>query len=227
MNNNFKIKKILNHEFIFDGSGGVFIRNTKTLIISDLHFGKSLSMSRNGNFVPPYDIKETLVKLKKLVLKYNPSKIISLGDNFHDNFSILNLSNNDLKEIRSLTRKINFIWISGNHDNKMLFKEKVGGQFYNNLTEKPFNYSHMKKIENFSLYQFSGHFHPKISLVINNSKFNYKCFVLGKNFCILPAFGHYTGGLDVKSKILKKVIADKAELIVLGKNKMINQMYIP
>ena len=60
------IKKTINDEnVIFDYSGGVFLENLKTLIFSDLHLGKSLSLIKNGNFIPSFDIDETLINLKK------------------------------------------------------------------------------------------------------------------------------------------------------------------
>ena len=49
-------------------------------------------------------------------------------------------------------------------------------------------------------FEFSGHFHPKTIIKINNSSYSYKWFVVSRDFCILPSFGHFTGGIDVKSK---------------------------
>ena len=83
------IKKTINDEnVLFDCSGGVFLQNLKTLIFSDLHLGKSLSLIKNGNFIPSFDIDETLINLKKIVIRYNPNKVIFLGDSFHENKSI-------------------------------------------------------------------------------------------------------------------------------------------
>ena len=56
-------KKLVNFSFIFDLSGAIFITEIDTLVISDLHFGKSFSFAKIGNFLPPYDINETIEKL--------------------------------------------------------------------------------------------------------------------------------------------------------------------
>ncbi len=77
-------KKIFNFDLIFDQSGLLFIEQTKTIVISDIHFGKSTSINKNGSYIPPYEIIETINKLKKKVKYYSPQRIISLGDSFHD-----------------------------------------------------------------------------------------------------------------------------------------------
>ena len=56
------LKKINNFTLFFDSSGSIFISELKALVISDLHIGKSHSFAKNGNFLPPFDIDETLEK---------------------------------------------------------------------------------------------------------------------------------------------------------------------
>ena len=49
-------------------------------------------------------------------------------------------------------------------------------------------------------------------------------FYLRENFCILPSFGTYTGGLDVESKVLKRVLKNKKiDLIVIGKRNILKK----
>ena len=49
--------------------------------------------------------------------------------------------------------------------------------------------------------------------------------MIGKNFCILPSFGYYTGGIDIRSEIFKEIRNEYIELIVLGKRKIIYQKF--
>lgn len=217
-------KRILNFDLVFDQSGLLFIEQTKTIIISDIHLGKGTSMNKKGNYLPPYEVIETINKLKKKIEYYSPLRIISLGDSFHDKFSILNMNKSDISEIKKITSKVQFIWINGNHDQNIIGKNKVGGIFLDILKEEKIIYKHIrtnifKKYE----FEFTGHFHPKFLFKINNSSYFYKCFVLTKNFCILPSFGTYTGGLDIRNNVFKKIINDNANIIILGKNKMIQK----
>ena len=74
-----------------------------------------------------------------------------------------------------------------------------------------------------SEFEFTGHFHPKCLLKINNSSYFYKCFVLTKKFCILPSFGTYTGGLSINDNVFKKIVKENARIIILGKSKIIQK----
>ena len=46
-------KKVFFHEL-----GGVYLDELEILIVSDLHFGKGISMAKNGFNIPPFDIDD-------------------------------------------------------------------------------------------------------------------------------------------------------------------------
>tara|TARA_B100000963_G_C22545946_1_gene634427 strand:- start:155 stop:838 length:684 start_codon:yes stop_codon:yes gene_type:complete len=222
---NYLSKKIFNNDLNFHKSGFLLIKQTNTIVIADIHLGKGTSLNKNGIQVPPYDIKETLQRLNDIVDEYNPSKVISLGDSFHDKFSIINMEKSDLNELKKITKRVNFFWINGNHDQDLIGKDKIGGIFFDSYKENNFYFRHIKTKNKTNSYQFSGHFHPKVSIKINNSRFFYKCFIVSKDFCILPSFGYYTGGLDVYSKDFRAIINEAAEIIILGKKKILLKKY--
>ncbi len=226
MTNNILEKKIFNYDVIFDIKGAIFIKQNRLLVISDLHLGKSLSINSLGYSLPMHDFSDTLYNLKKIIKEYKPSKVISLGDNFHDKNSIIRFNHESICELNSITKIAEFIWIYGNHDKVLINKEKINGNFMKSFREKELIFTHEKKNDKSDQFEFSGHFHPKTYVSVNNSRFYYKCFVLGKNFCILPSFGSYTGGLDVKSNIFKKIIRNNANLIILGKKKIKQGKYL-
>ena len=201
------LKKINNENFIFDHSGAIFFKSLETLIFSDLHLGKSLSFLNEGNLIPPYDLDETLIRLEKIIKKYKPKKLISLGDSFHENKSIKYISESHINLLNNLLQNIEVTWIEGNHDSNLLLKENILGDFKNYHKLKSFKFIHSKsKISSKKTFEFSGHFHPKISIKFNGLKYSYKCFILTDNFCILPSFGTFTGGLDIKSKEFVKIL---------------------
>ena len=105
------LKKINNENFIFDHSGAIFFKCLETLIFSDLHLGKSLSFLNEGNLIPPYDLDETLIRLEKIIKKYKPKKLISLGDSFHENKSIKYISESHINLLNNLLQNIEVTWI--------------------------------------------------------------------------------------------------------------------
>ncbi len=214
-------KNIKGEKFVFDKSGSIFLEKLNTLIFSDLHLGKSLSFADHGNFIPPYDLDETILNLINIIEKYKPKRLISLGDSFHENRSIQKMKRKYINTINSLLDKIDITWIEGNHDSNLLFKDKIQGNFKNFYKLKNFKFVHSKsKINEVNIFEFSGHYHPKITLKFNGLNYSYKCFILTDSFCILPSFGTYTGGLDIKSNALQKILPINKQIIVLGNNKI-------
>ena len=94
-----------------------------TLIVSDLHIGKSISYAKNKQFLPPYDTKEILNELFVSLDEIKPSNLIIVGDLLHDIFSTLSLKDQDHKNISQYMENTDFIWIKGNHDK--IYKLKV------------------------------------------------------------------------------------------------------
>ena len=217
------IKKNINDfTILFDSSGSIYITELSILLMSDLHIGKSYSCAKNGNFLPPFEIDETIEKIKSIVDFYNPKKIISLGDSFHEASTLEIIDKIYIKNLNKIFKKREVIFIDGNHDAELKSKEKIDAIFKDSLKLDNFNFTHIKnsKIIN-NLFEFSGHFHPKVSIIFNRVTYSLKCFVLGKNFCILPSFGTYTGGLNINSNTLKKIIPQEKTVIAIGKNHLI------
>ena len=98
-------KNINNFTILFDSSGSIYITELGILLISDLHIGKSYSCAKNGNFLPPFEIDETIEKIKSIVDFYNPKKIISLGDSFHEASTLELIDNIYIKNLNKIFKK--------------------------------------------------------------------------------------------------------------------------
>ena len=96
------------------------------------------------------------------------------------------MTEEQINDVKELTRKIRFIWINGNHDYNLCNKEKIGGEFCNYLEFRKFIFRHIKTSKIKDQFEFSGHYHPKTYLKINRTKYYYKCFVVGKIFVSYP-----------------------------------------
>ena len=69
---------------VCDPLGGLYLPETGTLVVSDLHLEKGAAFARRGIMLPPYDTVATLNILSAVITRYDPKLVISLGDNFHD-----------------------------------------------------------------------------------------------------------------------------------------------
>src|SRR5471032_1993547 len=101
---------------LLDSCGAAFSPAHNTLIFADLHFEKGSSYARGRQFLPPYDTCATLLRMVQAVARHNPSRIVALGDSFHDPHAAERLGDDERGMLAALGRLCDFVWIAGNHD---------------------------------------------------------------------------------------------------------------
>lgn len=207
--------KFNKQKLLLEKSGALIWPEKSTAIISDLHLEKSSFFAKKGNFIPPYDSFETLTKLKEMMINNKVKKLILLGDVFHDNKAYERLEKNSRKIFESLMTSYEVIFVYGNHDK---FIKIPNIKFFNSFSEQNINFSHEPQRNNNSL--ICGHLHPKIIVKINGKKISKKCFVYAKNIIFLPAYGKYTGGLDVRHEEFSKYLDSNPIFFPLHNNKI-------
>ena len=69
---------------VCDPSGVLYAPGERLLIVSDLHLEKGAAFARRGMMLPPYDTAATLEKLAEVIDAFQPSRVVALGDSFHD-----------------------------------------------------------------------------------------------------------------------------------------------
>lgn len=65
---------------LLDTSGAAFWPAGGALIFADLHLEKGSSYARGRQFLPPYDTEATLLRMAVAVRRFNPRRIVALGD---------------------------------------------------------------------------------------------------------------------------------------------------
>ena len=113
-------------DLLADSSGVAFWPAHGTLLVSDLHLEKGSAYSRRGVFLPPYDTRETLIRLAKAVTLYEVRRI-ALGDSFHSSHAAEELDAEAVAQIAALQTGREWVWIAGNHDRSI--PRRVGGEF--------------------------------------------------------------------------------------------------
>ena len=200
-----------------NSDGSIFWAKEKTLILGDLHLEKSTFFGPYGNYLPPYDSLETLLKLTNSINNNTVETIILLGDIFHDANGYSRLKNKERKIFDFICKKNKIIWILGNHDNGFAPDNVHSCRTYkmNNIT---FSHILTKGIN----FEISGHYHPKVSFFYRRQKITRPCFLYSKNKIILPSYGTYTGGLNIESKVYKKIFDKDYKAYALGNKNVIS-----
>jgi DNA ligase-associated metallophosphoesterase len=182
---------------VLDMSGALYLPEGRVLVVADMHLEKATSGARRGIFLPPYDSRITLDLLSRTVAAYLPDRVVFLGDSFHDAHAPLRLDAICLDTLAALSQSTELIWVTGNHDPdipKSIAAEFIAEFFLNGL-----HFTHIPELVA-SNPQVSGHLHPVVTVTGRGRTLRRRCFATDGSRMILPAFGAYTGGLNVKDK---------------------------
>jgi DNA ligase-associated metallophosphoesterase len=203
---------------MLDPSGAAFWPARRVLIVADLHFEKASSLANRGALLPPYDTKATLERLTRLIRLYRPAKVVALGDSFHDREAANRLAREDRTRIEALAREANFIWITGNHDPAPTGLPGMAATIWR---EGPFTFRHQAEpVLGPREIEISGHFHPKASIEARAKRVSRPCFVTDASRLMLPAFGAYAGGLDVREQAIARLFPRGLRVFLLGQDQL-------
>jgi DNA ligase-associated metallophosphoesterase len=186
------------HEMALGQARALYWPAERALLVADLHLEKASWFAARGQMLPPYDSRDTLERLADAVKVTDARRVITLGDNFHDHAGALRLDAHSTGMLEALTRALDWVWITGNHDEKL--PRAFGGTIVPELVVGGVILRH-EALAGETAPELSGHYHPKLRVSIRNRHIARPCAVLGRNAgggerMILPAFGSLTGGLD-------------------------------
>jgi DNA ligase-associated metallophosphoesterase len=176
-----------------DPSGALYWAERGLLVVADLHLEKGSSYAARGQFLPPYDTAATLARLARLIAHYAPSCVIALGDSFHDGGGPARLQDGDRESLAALQRGRDWIWITGNHDPEPA--ENIGGVFHDTLRFGILTFRHLPTG---SPNEICGHLHPVARVSHRGRAVSRRCFAADETRMVMPAFGAFTGGLNVR-----------------------------
>ena len=176
-----------------DPRGALFWEEHGLLAVADLHLEKGSSFAARGQLLPPYDTATTLARLSHLAADYAPRCIVSLGDSFHDGGGPGRLRDSDRDILRGLQQGRDWIWITGNHDPEPA--EGIGGVFHETLEIGALTFRHQPIGD---AGEVSGHLHPVARIAHRGRAVSRRCFAADGKRLVMPAFGAFTGGLNVR-----------------------------
>jgi len=185
-----------------DCLGALYWPEHGLLMVADLHLEKGSSFARRGQLLPPYDTTETLARLAQLIAHYAPRVVVALGDNFHDGGGPARLSASDRASLIALQRGRDWLWIAGNHDPDPA--EGIGGTFTETLAIGPLTFRH-KPSPDAPDGEIAGHLHPVARVAQRGRAVSRRCFATDGKALVMPAFGAYAGGLNIRDRAFAAV----------------------
>ena len=189
-----------------DPAGALYWPGQGLLAIADLHLEKGSSFAARGVLLPPYDTAATLARLARLIARYAPRLVVALGDSFHDPDGPARMTDTDRAALRALQRGREWIWIAGNHDPEPA--AGIGGTFCATLACDPVVFRHAPRMmgrDGECDGEIAGHLHPVARVVQRGRTTSRRCFAGDGRRLVMPAFGAYTGGLNVRDRAFADV----------------------
>ena len=201
-------------EFCLTPTRALFWPRENALLVADLHLEKASFFAKHGSMLPPYDSRETLERVAETIRQTGARRVITLGDNFHDNEGSVRLEPHAAGMLAALTRAVDWVWLTGNHDPAM--EARNGGTVLEELELAGMILRH-RATAGERRPELSGHYHPRIQVKVRQRHIRRPCAVVsqdraGSGRMILPAFGALTGGMDAADPEIVKALQPAAAI---------------
>ena len=197
--------------FAASAGGALYWPAREALLVADLHLEKASWFALFGQFLPPYDSHATLTALAREAERTGAKRLFCLGDSFHDRFGCDRLEPAARELLTSLTARLEWTWIVGNHDPG--FADHCGGTIADEIELGGIILRH-EAVRDEPRPEISGHFHPKLRVSLRGRRVSRRCFVASPSKIIMPAFGSLTGGLDAHHPQIMGSVGGNAAALV-------------
>ncbi|MFT3785129.1 MAG: ligase-associated DNA damage response endonuclease PdeM [Tepidisphaeraceae bacterium] len=174
----------------------------RTLVVADLHLGKSAVFRARGVPVPAGSCEADLARLDALLGRHAVERLLILGDLFHAAEAMTDDALRPLRAWRADRAALPVTLVRGNHDRK-------SGQTPADLrfeiveetwTEAGIDFAH-EPVEQPPRPRVCGHLHPVVRLSdFDGSTVRTPALIVDREQMILPAFGSFTGGCAMEPR---------------------------
>jgi DNA ligase-associated metallophosphoesterase len=172
----------------------------RSLLIADAHFGKAAAYRKLGQPVPHGTTETNLQRLDALLAAWPCDHLIFLGDFLHAPESHAAGTLAALAKWRARHASLKITLIRGNHDKRAGDPpERLDIQVVPEpLLLEPFALQH-EPDPHPTHHVLAGHVHPAYRLYgKGRQRLRLACFYMHKSLTLLPAFGAFTGGMNIE-----------------------------
>ncbi|HZZ89652.1 MAG TPA: ligase-associated DNA damage response endonuclease PdeM [Caulobacteraceae bacterium] len=197
-------------------SGAMWLAAERLLVVADLHLEKGSAYAARGQMLPPYDTRETLARLAAEAAQLRPRTILLLGDTLHDRAAEGRLSAEDARTLTTIAAVSELVWVIGNHDadgpgalpGAVAPGWSVAGL---SLVHEPAAAPRYGEV--------AGHLHPAAKVKGRVGSMRRRCFVTDGERLVLPAFGAYAGGLNIRDAAFHGLFRRPPLAVALGERR--------
>lgn len=177
--------------------GSVYVKETRTCVISDIHIGLEEELFAQGLVFPLREREELLRRIEMVLERFDPRRFILAGDVVHSFGRADQRIRRKLEVILNTIRsRCDLILISGTHDGMLPY---MGFTAQSRYDEEGFTVSHGDEELREHGHLIMGHEHP----VLDVEMMRIPCYLFGmglmdgKDIMVLPAFNPLCQGVAV------------------------------
>jgi putative SbcD/Mre11-related phosphoesterase len=196
-----------------DANHAVWLEDTKTLAVADLHIGYAWAHRAEGQLLPLETKEDSTERLLMLLDRYPAKEVVLLGDVVHRAVDIPALHS----ELRWLALKVGqrarLHLVAGNHDRDLSATLAAAGialeiadsieigphiLLHGDQADESVAEAHLAHRKKLGGRVILGHEHPAITLsdgVATHAKC--PCFLAGAGVLVLPAFSRWAAGSEI------------------------------
>ncbi len=200
-------------EALLRPSGALWLAEERVLIVADLHLEKGSAYAARGQMLPPYDTRETLARLAAEAAQLRPRAVLFLGDTFHDGEGERRLGAEDVRTLATVAAVADLVWIVGNHDADG--PRALPGQVAASWSAAGLTLVH-EPAATPRFGEVAGHLHPSAKVQGRVGRVRRRCFVTDGERLVMPAFGAFAGGLNVRDRAFSGLFRRPPLAVALG-----------
>ncbi|MCC6951451.1 MAG: ligase-associated DNA damage response endonuclease PdeM [Phycisphaerales bacterium] len=179
---------------------GVFWPARSTLLVADLHLGKSDAFRASGIAIPTDAGRGVLALVEDAIRETGAARVLVLGDLLH---APAGLTDELIQSVAAWRRRQTaaFELIPGNHDRRVERAAEAWGMHVHPgpVREGPFEFRHEPpEGEKPGLYVWCGHLHPAFVLSSSSDRLKLPAFLVGPRVGVLPACTPFAAGAPVR-----------------------------
>lgn len=208
-------RRTLPPDIVLDARRAVFLSQSETLVVADLHLGYAWAHRHGGNLLPLSAGEDALGRLLDLVESYAPRELVLLGDIVHRAVPVAELRRELRESLCALGGRARLRLVAGNHDRRLaplLAECGVGTELVREMECAPHFLTHGDgaDVEGAAARREAararggrviiGHEHPAVTIsdgVSTTAKC--PCFLVGGRVLVLPAFSSWAAGSDARA----------------------------
>lgn len=210
---------------VLDARRALFLSETTTLVVADLHLGYAWVQRQRGALLPVAGPQSTLDRLSRLLADYQPRRLVILGDLVHRAVALPALESELHSLAQRLPPSVEWTICTGNHDQGLasllgnrfrtpapqLTAQWSTGRFRLHHGDRAAETSGPLALSAEDPVDVIGHEHPAIRLgdgVATQAKV--PCFLRAQDVWVLPAFSNWAAGCEIGRQPFLGPVAQRA-----------------